>query len=435
MKIKDDDALLGDFLAHHAEVESEWLLTDGAIVGEWRVTGRVGRGGSSEVYCARHIANGTAAAVKVLHRQDEPQKERFRREAAVLAELDDGGFPNVFGCGESDGRPYLAMELLEPLPLPTSDAAVARYLVAVARALSSLHAKGLVHRDVKPRNILRRSGTNAPVLVDLGLVKSVSGTADITLDPLSVVDGLSVGVGTPRFGAPEQFEGGALSPATDIHALGVLADDCFGGRAPRAWKSIIRRATSSIARERFQNVDEFVSAVKRRHWARKALVVAALAVFAAVAATIVHQRLPQTIPETVELKGRRLTFQKPVTLAANRTYRVIGPGTLDAALTGPASTTLWMTNCVVLNRAREIFPKVGLKYDLVDGVYLNFTDAERPRGNFRLSDFILPYDGKFNALKFKGPETREELNAADHAATMETLREDIRAIESASDTP
>ena len=79
-----------------------------------------------------------------------------------------------------------------------------------------------------------------------------------------------------------------------------------------------------------------------------------------------------SLPAVLNLRGQTLILPEPIVLKPGRTYRVIGPGTLDADISGPGSTTLWMTNCVVLNRARAIYPDVKLKYHLADGVYLNF---------------------------------------------------------------
>lgn len=88
--------------------------------------------------------------------------------------------------------------------------------------------------------------TGEPVLIDLGLVKDVTLPVVHRGESLSIVNGKAVGVGTPRYAAPEQFAGGEISPAADIHALGMLANDCFGGNPPLPWARIIRRSTSSI---------------------------------------------------------------------------------------------------------------------------------------------------------------------------------------------
>ena len=248
----------------------------GALFGDWRLTAFIAKGGTAEVYCAEHVVLGTPAAVKVLSEPlTDSRKARFLREAKLLAELKSSAFPAFHGYGEANGRPYIAEELLEPGDLPTGDRARAKYLLALCEGLKALHAKGVVHRDLKPANILFRK-IGEPVIVDLGLAKSVD--VPLVPDGVSIVDGKAVGVGTPEYAAPEQFIGGDITPASDIHALGVLAEKLLERRSgilsASCWRHIIRRATSSIASERYQSVDAFAAAIRRRHWLRNALVCA-----------------------------------------------------------------------------------------------------------------------------------------------------------------
>ena len=150
------------------------------------------------------------------------------------------------------------------------------------RGLANAHSHGIVHRDIKPDNVLFRKG-GAPVLIDLGLVKDVRGGTSAARGAPPVPPGISLsGVGTPGWSAPEQFDRGEATPASDVHALGVLADACFGGRPPRAWRGIVRRATSSLPAERFPDVASFARAIRLRHAGRWAAAVAVLAAVAAV---------------------------------------------------------------------------------------------------------------------------------------------------------
>lgn len=246
------DEAISAMCAAHGPVAPASRFPVGTIFGDWRVTAFIGRGGSGEVYCAEHIALGTSAAVKVSVRDELHAKERFTREAKLLSELKSTSFPQFYSYGEANGCPYLAMELLEPGELPSGDRNVARFLLSVCDAVAELHSLGIIHRDIKPGNILWRKST--PVLVDLGLAKKLSATtnaptlrASASLRETTPTLG---GVGTPGYGAPEQMERGEASAASDIHALGVLADRCFDGKPPRAWKRIIERATSSIPAHR-----------------------------------------------------------------------------------------------------------------------------------------------------------------------------------------
>ena len=115
---------------------------------------------------------------------------------------------------------------------------------------------------------MMRPATGESVLIDMGLAKESAGAPDAANDTTSVVDGHAVGVGTPGFSAPEQFTGGAIGPAADIHALGILANACFDGKPPRSWTRIIRRSTSSIPEQRYHSVSEFVRAIRSRHVTR-----------------------------------------------------------------------------------------------------------------------------------------------------------------------
>ena len=247
----------------------------GTVFGDWRLTAFIAKGGTAEVYCAEHVVLRTAAALKVLTEPlTDSRKARFLREAKLLAELKSPSFPAFHGYGEANGRPYLAEELLEPGELPTRDRPRAKFLLALCAGLRTLHARGIVHRDLKPANILFRKN-GAPVIIDLGLAKSVD--VPIVPDGVSIVDGKAVGVGTPEYAAPEQFTGGDITPAADIHALGVLTEKLLERRrgifsVSSCWRNIIRRATSSIASERYQSVDELVAAIRRRHWLRNGIV-------------------------------------------------------------------------------------------------------------------------------------------------------------------
>lgn len=252
-------------LRQHGRFEPAPVAMTGCIIGGWKVLAFLGRGGSAEVYRAENAATGIVGALKVFYRADDKALGRFRREARLAAELTGAAFPKFYGAGEDSGRLYLTEELLEPMELPRGDAAVARYVLGVARAVEELHKRGFIHRDIKPRNVMMRPSTGECVLIDLGLAKEGGESPRSRNDTLSVVDGRTVGVGTPGFSAPEQFAGGKIGVAADIHALGVLANICFDGNPPSAWAKIIRCSTSSIPEQRYASAAEFARAVRRRH--------------------------------------------------------------------------------------------------------------------------------------------------------------------------
>ena len=390
------------------------IFATGTLFGDWRVTAFIAKGGTAEVYCAEHEVLGTAAAVKVLAEPlTDSRKARFLREAKLLAELKSPSFPAFHGFGEANGRPYIAEELLEPGDLPKEDSSRAKYLLSICEGLRELHARGIVHRDLKPANILFRK-TGEPVIVDLGLAKSID--VPLVPDGVSIVDGKAVGVGTPEYAAPEQFTGGDITPASDVHALGVLAEKLLNGRrellSVLCWRHIIRRATSSIASERYQTVDSFATAVRRRHWFRNGVVATCIFAVLGLAIGFVAIFSEPSLPAELNLRGQTVVINEPIVLKPNRTYRVIGPGTLDADISGPESTTLWMTNCTVLNRSEHLPPLNNLRYELAHHVYLNLIGASETEFEPSGSDYRKFYkfrDGAFNRVEFRGPESKAAL--------------------------
>lgn len=266
MALKIKKHQIETFLRNHAHIDDQHLFSVGKAVGEWRLTAFISKGGSGEIYRAKHSKLDISVAIKILFREDEQARSRFRREAQIFAENQSLVFPRFYGYGEVEGYPYMVIELLEYLPLPNTDHEVARYLLKVCEGLEYLHTLGLVHRDIKPQNILQRGSSGRPVLIDLGLVKDVTLPVAHQGESLSIVGGKAIVVGTPRYSAPEQFAGGEISPAADIHALGMLANDCFGGNPPLVWSRIIRRSTSSIPTQRYHTVRDFASAIRQRYW-------------------------------------------------------------------------------------------------------------------------------------------------------------------------
>ena len=238
-------------------------LSVGTIVGDYKIVALLGRGGFAEVYSARHEKLGSMAAIKILLKDTPAMRMRFEREVKILAEKRYREFPQFIAYGEHGGRPYLVEELLVPRPLPNTDNEIAAFLIKVATAVGRLHDMGFIHRDIKPDNILwRKSGE--PVLIDMGLA-CLDGDERKSATPLSIVDGKPLAVGTPGYAAPEQLFGGKVDAATDIHALGVLANACFKNNPPREWGRIIRRSESTLTSQRYRTAGEFISAVKNRH--------------------------------------------------------------------------------------------------------------------------------------------------------------------------
>ncbi|WP_158502032.1 serine/threonine-protein kinase [Vitiosangium sp. GDMCC 1.1324] len=213
----------------------------GRRLGDYQVRRCIGRGGMGIVYEAEHVAIGRRVAVKVL-REDHARSPHARdllSEARAAGAIQHRGIIDVFGFGQEPGiGQYLVMEYLEGLPLsellepgvPLAPSRVLRLLGEVLEALSAAHARGVIHRDLKPSNIfvvLEPDGTESVKVLDFGLAKRSTvpdGTAPQTRSDLIV--------GTPHYMAPEQALSEAVSPRTDLYAVGVIAFEMFTGRRP-----------------------------------------------------------------------------------------------------------------------------------------------------------------------------------------------------------
>jgi serine/threonine protein kinase, bacterial len=205
----------------------------GERFGPFAIEDVLGEGGMSTVYRARIVDDDSIVALKVAKpsmRANDVESRRFAREARVSGDVSHAHLAPVTGCGEVDGRLYLAMPLLtggtlaqrmaDRGPLPMAE--VIRLLTQVAGALDTLHTAGVVHRDVKPSNILLDDEDRA-MLSDLGLVH---------VDGYSVLTQIGHVMGTMDYMAPEMISGGDVGPSVDIYALGCIAYQMISGRVP-----------------------------------------------------------------------------------------------------------------------------------------------------------------------------------------------------------
>jgi len=255
------------------DAPQEGELLPGTVVDEYRIVALLGRGGFAEVYRAAD-AVGRPVAIKILHRLDGRSRARFRRESDVLLNLHHPNMPKLLGFGVCGNRPYLVTELFHPLELPRGDRAVARLLGKVIGAVLELHRHGWIHRDIKPSNVMVRTD-GEPVLIDFGLV-CPRDRVKREREGVSVEESRPMVVGTPRYSAPEQFNGQATGPEADVHALGALADACFSGKIPRCWRRIVLKATNSTPENRYRSVEALERAISWRHWLRNLSGLAAL---------------------------------------------------------------------------------------------------------------------------------------------------------------
>lgn len=206
-------------------------LPPGAVIDHYEIISVLGQGGMGVVYRARDRNLSREVALKVLRFGGDPVLlERLKREARVLARLSHPNIVTVHGAGVAAGTPYLAMELVEGEGLADRISSLdlrdkILLLEKITRAVDYAHARGVIHRDLKPQNILVRPN-GEPVLMDLGLARSIEETGALTL-PGGVL-------GTPRYMAPEQVDSRreAVGPATDIYSLGVILYEMLTGRPP-----------------------------------------------------------------------------------------------------------------------------------------------------------------------------------------------------------
>ena len=203
------------------------------IADRYELKETVGSGGMSTVYCAFDTLLERHVALKILHEQfgaDEEHVERFRREARAVAQLSHPNIVTVIDRGEEDGKQFIVFELIDgenlkelverggPLP-------VRRVLdlgLEVGRALAFAHAQGLVHRDVKPQNVLL-NGEGLAKVTDFGIVRS--------LDAVGQTETGTV-LGTSHYIAPEQARGERVDAQTDVYSFGVVLFELLAGEVP-----------------------------------------------------------------------------------------------------------------------------------------------------------------------------------------------------------
>jgi len=216
-------------------------LRAGAVLGNYRVDWLIGRGGMGTVYLAQHVRMATRkAALKVLSSElaEDPEfRERFIRESDLAGSLEHPNIIPVYDAGEADGVLYSAMRYVRGTDLGAlidlegklSPARTFRVMAAVGRALDFAHAHGLLHRDVKPGNVMiepsrTAGGRERAFLTDFGLVKRL-----LTPTKLTRTGHL---VGTLDYTAPEVFRGEELDGRADIYSLGCVLFECLTGSVP-----------------------------------------------------------------------------------------------------------------------------------------------------------------------------------------------------------
>ena len=270
----------------------------GRQLGSYRIDALLGAGGMGEVYRAFDEKLQRTVAVKVLPPGDAADLSagaRLLREARAAAALNHPHICTIHEVGEHEGRPYIAMELVEGAPLdrvvpagsglPTPD--VLKYGLQIADALAHAHDSGVLHRDLKSPNIVITRAGRAKVL-DFGLAKRVAGGSDATTEMVGVMTVPGTLLGTPAYMAPEQLRGATADARTDLWALGVVLHEMAAGarpfdgqtayelsasilnepaaplpdRVPNALRSVIARCLEKNPADRFQSAAEVRDALE-----------------------------------------------------------------------------------------------------------------------------------------------------------------------------
>lgn len=272
----------------------------GKTISHYRVLGQIGEGGMGVVYVAEDARFGRRVAIKIPHagKDESHYRSRFLREARAVSRLNHRNIATVYDMGETDdGRPYIVMELVSGQTLGDvlagpglSVARAVEVIREVAEALAEAHSHNIIHRDVKPSNVVISDRGEVKVL-DFGLAKQLEedGTKSRALSEHTRSD---VVIGTPLYLSPEQARGAKVDPRSDLFTLGALLYECVSGRPafsganvieigaqvlhfdpPPASRSnprvppeldrLIKRALAKKPEDRFQNAKEFADELAR----------------------------------------------------------------------------------------------------------------------------------------------------------------------------
>src|SRR5512136_1442112 len=216
----------------------------GKTLSHYRITEKLGAGGMGEVYRAEDTNLNRQVAIKVLpdiFAGDPERLARFEREAKLLASLNHPNIASIYGLEEADGKRFLVLELVEGQtlaerlhkgPLPVEEAL--EICRQIAEGLEAAHEKGVIHRDLKPGNVMLTEGDQVKIL-DFGLAKALleeTSKGDLSHSP-TITDEMTrpgVVLGTAAYMSPEQAKGKTVDKRVDIWAFGCVMFECLTGR-------------------------------------------------------------------------------------------------------------------------------------------------------------------------------------------------------------
>jgi serine/threonine-protein kinase len=219
---------------------AERAQATGTLLGRYEIIQETGRGGMGVVYKARDPSLKRVVALKVLKSDDVGRAilDRFQREALAVARLNHPNIVKLYEAGNAGQTHYVAMEYVEGKSLGAArkdltEMQVVQVLEDAARALHYAHTQGVIHRDMKPGNILIEEGTQRTLVVDFGLARLESEEKDLTRSGSPM--------GTPAYMAPEQVKGkrGSIGPRTDVYGLGATMYHMLTGRTPFVGENVV----------------------------------------------------------------------------------------------------------------------------------------------------------------------------------------------------
>jgi hypothetical protein len=236
------------------------------LAGErYELEDRLGHGGMATVYLAHDLKLDREVAIKLLADNfagDDEVRKRFSREARLAARLDHPNVVQVFDVGEDGDRPFIVMEHVQGGTLEDrlnrrrrslDREESLRLLGQLCEGLGHAHSKKLVHRDIKPQNLLLRESDECLKITDFGIARAAEETTRLTR-PGKVI-------GTDRYMAPEQLSDGPITPATDVYACGVVADEMLPQSRSLQLHEVISRCLSESPDDRFADANQLGEAL------------------------------------------------------------------------------------------------------------------------------------------------------------------------------
>jgi serine/threonine-protein kinase len=332
-------------------------LGPGRTIGSYRLVREIGRGGMGTVYEAQHVVLPRHAAIKIMHaelRRQPGMATRVVQEAAILEDIKHPGIVRVYDCALTvDHRPWIAMELVvgETLanrlvqhgPLPAGE--VGALLAEVADVLASVHACGVVHRDLKPDNlILTPVDREFPLrVIDWGVAR-LGPIGRLTLDGLTP--------GTPMYMSPEQATGRNIAAPCDVYSLGVISYEALTGHPPFDGRTLAEVVSMHLMSE--------VAPLRERCGAPREL------------CDLVHRMLskdPALRPSAIEIRQIARTIVGELTSAyesieidgveRNRHIAMTAAPTEDVAVLDPDALEFGVTELVPTIRRPRWTPEIG----------------------------------------------------------------------------